>query len=84
SLQLGGRRLFMIHYPHLAHGMALTGDFDAVFCGHSHQAEIRVVNNVRGGRTLLVNPGTVAGLAAPCTYAVGDLATLSFEIHSFE
>lgn len=82
ALELGGRRLFMIHYPHLAHGMALTGDYDAVFCGHSHRAEIRVVDNVRGGRTALVNPGTVAGLAAPPTFALGDLATLTFEIRT--
>jgi putative phosphoesterase len=84
GLDVGGRRLFMIHYPHLAHGMALTGDYDAVFCGHSHRAEVRSIENVRGGRTVLVNPGTVAGLAAPRTFAFGDLATLSFEIRTFE
>lgn len=29
---------------------------------------------------MLVNPGTVAGLSAPATYAIGDLATLEFTI----
>ena len=51
DLEAGGRRIFMIHYPHLARGMALTGDYDAVFCGHSHQALIEEVANVRGGRS---------------------------------
>jgi len=46
--------------------------------GHSHQALIARIRNVRGGETLLVNPGTVAGLSAPPTYALGDLATLEF------
>lgn len=79
TFSLGGRRLFMIHYPHLARGMACTGDFDAVFCGHSHVACVEYVNGVRG-RTPLVNPGTVAGLGAERTMVLGDLERLAFEI----
>lgn len=84
DLELGGRRLFMIHYPHLARAMALTGDYDAVFCGHSHRAEVQQVDNVRGGRTALVNPGTIAGFGEPRTLALGDLDTLSFSVQSFD
>ena len=62
---LGGRRIYLTHYPHLGHGMACTGDYDLVCCGHSHETEIRQQANVRGGHTWLVNPGTVAGLGAP-------------------
>jgi putative phosphoesterase len=80
SFELGGRRLFLIHYPHLARGMAATGDYDAVFCGHSHEAAIEMTANARGGQTPLVNPGTVAGLGAPATFVLGDLADLSFEV----
>jgi hypothetical protein len=40
------------------------------------------VANVKGGKTWLVNPGTVAGLAAPATWVLADLASLSFETHS--
>jgi len=80
ALVLGGRRLFMIHYPHLARGMAATGDYDAVFCGHSHTAAIAQQPNVRGGRTWLINPGTVAGIGAPATYVLGDLAALTFSV----
>lgn len=82
TLELGGRRLFMIHYPHLARGMATTGDYDAVLCGHSHEARIEQVPNVRGGATALVNPGTVAGLGAPATMVLGDLGTMSFEVQA--
>lgn len=83
-VDLGGRRLFMIHYPHLARGMAMTGDYDAVFCGHSHQAEIEAVSNARGGRTMLVNPGTVAGFGEPRTLALGDLDSLEFAVRSID
>jgi len=83
SFALGGRRLFMTHYPHLARGMACTGDFDAVFCGHSHVALVENVEGVRG-LTPLVNPGTVAGIGAEATMVLGDLETLSFQIISLD
>jgi hypothetical protein len=37
---------------------------------------------VKAGKTWLVNPGTVAGLAAPRTWALGDLAAMRFEAHT--
>lgn len=83
SFELGGRKLFMTHYPHLARGMACTGDFDAVFCGHSHVAQVESIQGARGF-TPLVNPGTVAGIGAAATMVLGDLETLSFEIISLD
>ena len=84
-LELGGRRIFLTHYPHLGHGMACTGDYDLVCCGHSHETEIRQQPNVRGGHTWLVNPGTVAGLGAPAaTWVFGDLESMTFEIRVLE
>lgn len=81
AIELGGRNIFIVHYPHYAHAMACTGDYDMVCCGHDHRVEIRHVDNVKGGRTLLVNPGTVGGVGAPPTYIMGDLATMQFEVH---
>ncbi len=81
AINLGGRRIFLTHYPHLGHGMACTGDYDLVCCGHSHIAEVRQQVNILGTHTWMVNPGTVAGLGAPtATWIFGDLDTLSFEI----
>jgi hypothetical protein len=81
-LELGGRRIFVVHYPEYGHAMACTGDWDLVCCGHSHEAGVEQVANVKGGRTWLVNPGTVAGLAAPATWALGDLAAMRFQVFS--
>ena len=81
DFRLAGRRIFLVHYPHYARGMATTGDWDLVCCGHSHQASIERVLNVKGQRTVLVNPGTVGGVDAPATYALGSLETLEFELH---
>jgi hypothetical protein len=80
DLELGGRRIFMVHYPHYARGMAALGDWDLVCCGHDHQAAVARVANVKGGETLLVNPGTVGGIDAPATYILADLERLEFQI----
>jgi putative phosphoesterase len=81
-LELGGRRIFVVHYPEYGYAMACTGDWDLVCCGHSHEAGIEQVANVKGGKTWLVNPGTVAGLSASATWALGDLEAMRFELLS--
>ena len=81
-IELGGRRIFVVHYPDYGHAMACTGEWDLVCCGHSHRAGIEHVANVKGGKTWLVNPGTVAGIAAPATWISGDLESMRFEVRS--
>jgi putative phosphoesterase len=83
-LELGGRRIFVVHYPEYGYAMACTGDWDLVCCGHSHSAGIEHLANIKGGATWLVNPGTVAGLAAPATWMLGDLAAMHFELHTLD
>lgn len=83
ALTMAGRRIFVTHYPHYGHGMACTGDYDLVCCGHSHEPVAEQRKNVKGGLTWLVNPGTVAGLGAPAaTWILGDLAAMTFELRS--
>jgi putative phosphoesterase len=81
-LDLEGRRVFVVHYPEYGYAMACTGDWDLVCCGHSHVAAVEHVGNVKQGRTWLVNPGTVAGLAAPRTWILADLATMQFQVRT--
>ena len=81
-LDLGGRRVFVVHYPEYGYAMACTGEWDLVCCGHSHVAGIERVANVKNGATWLVNPGTVAGLAAPATWILGDLDALRFDLRN--
>jgi putative phosphoesterase len=80
ELVLGGRRLFVTHYPRYARAFACTGHFDVACCGHDHRAYVERVANVTGGHTLLVNPGSVAGLGGPATWILADLEALRFEI----
>jgi len=81
ALLLDGRRIFVVHYPHYARAMAATGDWDLVCCGHTHEAEISKLPNLRGTTTTLINPGTIGGVGkAPATLMVGDTDTLSFRV----
>jgi predicted phosphodiesterase len=80
SLSLAERRIFLVHYPHYAKALALTGDYDLVCNGHEHRAIVERVRNVKGSETLRIDPGTVGGVSAPATYVFGDLQSLEFSI----
>lgn len=81
ELSLGERKIFLVHYPHYARGMALTGKYDLVCCGHTHYAVLETLTNIKGTQTLLCNPGTVGGVGGLSpTYALGDLVTMEFKI----
>ncbi len=80
GIELGGRRIFLVHYPHYARAMAATGDWDLVCCGHDHKAAVTWVDNARGGRTPVADPGTVGGIGEPPTYILADLGAMRFDI----
>jgi putative phosphoesterase len=80
GMELAGRRIFIVHYPHYARAMGATGDWDMVCCGHDHRAEIDTIATVKQTETVFINPGTVAGVGARPTYVMGDLLEMSFEI----
>ncbi len=80
DIELGGRRFFLVHYPHYAYALACTGDWDVVCCGHDHVAEVKAVTNLKGGKTAMVNPGTVGGVGAAATYVLADLEQMSFTV----
>ncbi len=80
SFTLAGKRIFIVHYPHYAKAMALTGDYDLVCNGHEHKAVIERITNIKGGETLRVDPGTIGGVSAPATYVFGDLEKMEFTI----
>jgi len=80
GIELAGRRIFLVHYPHYAKAMAATGDWDLVCCGHSHKVEILAQKNCAGGITHVVNPGTIGGVGqAPATWVLADLDSMQFE-----
>jgi len=81
GVELAGKRIFLVHYPHYARAMAATGEWDMVCCGHTHKARVDFLPNIQGSKTPLVNPGTVGGVGSdPSTYIMADLETMAFEV----
>lgn len=75
ELQIDGKSICVTHYPLYGQALARTGDYDAVFVGHTHQASEDMV-----GKTLYVNPGDIMGLFGEPSYGLYDTSTNQIEI----
>lgn len=67
ELELGGRRLALTHYPLYGSALARTGDYDAVFSGHTHERHVE-----RFGECIWANPGEVLGWKGAPSVAIYD------------
>jgi putative phosphoesterase len=79
ELQVDGRRVALTHFPFYARALARSGDYDAVFNGHTHER-----HEERVGRTLWVNPGEILGWKGPPTWAVWETSDNSVSFHGLE
>jgi len=70
ELELADKKIAFNHYPEEAKDLASSKKYDLVFYGHNHKAWEETV-----GETLLLNPGTLAGLFAKATFAIYDTGT---------
>lgn len=75
-LCLQGRRIYICHYPRKAYIAADSGDYDAVFYGHTHVAE-----QMQHRQTLVANPGEVGGIRRLPGFGVYDTQTNEMSIH---
>ncbi len=83
TIKVDGLRVLLLHGSgspestrEVAEALALSGRWDAVLYGHTHQPDYRYVQ----GR-LLLNPGEVAGVFGKPTVAVLDTETLLARIY---
>ena len=67
ELELEGNKIAITHYPFYAKALAMTGDFMAVFSGHTH-----VYNKEMVGDCLWLNPGEVLGHFGSASCAIYD------------
>ena len=77
--ELGGKKIAFCHYPKLGELLATTGQYDAVFHGHTHKTYQKKVGN-----TLLANPGAVCGIVGgkegPATCMIYDTSNNSLQL----
>jgi len=74
-LELDGRRIAAAHYPEVGEALARSGQYDAVFSGHTHYAKLETI-----GTTVWANPGEVMGRFGRPSFGVYDTATNRFEL----
>lgn len=67
ELEIDGRKIAVTHYPLYAQALGRTGDYDAVFSGHTHEVHEQVF-----GHCIWVNPGEVFGWKGSPSYAYYD------------
>ena len=75
ELKFEGVKVAVTHYPFYAQALARTGDYQAVFSGHTHQAHKEQL-----GACLWMSPGDVMGWKGQATCAIYDTAANSGEI----
>jgi uncharacterized protein len=75
ELELGGRRVCMMHEPRCLESLAASAKYDLIVYGHTHELAISEEG------TLVINPGEACGyLSGRATCAVVDLESMSGRI----
>lgn len=72
-LTVDSQHLFFCHLPALAKRAIETGQFDAVFYGHTHCADRRTI-----GTCLMANPGEVLGRQSVPSIGIYDTSSRHF------
>lgn len=67
-LELDGFKVAMVHYPKIAEKLAKGGEFDYLFCGHTHKFKVWEV-----GKSLIINPGELMGKEGLPSMVILDL-----------
>lgn len=74
ELDIGGIRIAVTHYPLYGQALARTGDYQAVFSGHTHERHEERLRDC-----LWLNPGEVLGWKEQASCALFDTSDLQSE-----
>lgn len=79
-ITLGDRNIVFMHEPRLLDELALSGEFDLVLYGHTHERNVKRVRDA-----LIINPGELYGyISGKVSFAVIDLNSLEVDFHEAE
>jgi len=67
ELELGDRKIAITHYPRIGRALVASGQYDAVFNGHTHRPQTQWI-----GKTLWVNPGEIMGRFGEPSFGIYD------------
>lgn len=74
EIEIANSRFAVTHYPLYGQALARTGDYRAVFSGHTHQR-----HHEHFGECLWLNPGEVLGFMGQASCVVYDTGSGEFE-----
>ncbi len=74
EIEIDKKKIAFSHFPQYAQAFAKSGQYNAVFYGHTHSKDKKIINT-----TLLVNPGEIMGKSSNPTIAVYDTESNSIE-----
>lgn len=75
ELELGGRRIALMHKPDLLEALTVSGRYDLIIYGHTHKIDLRE------GSPLVLNPGEAGGwTSGRATAAIVALATMKAKL----
>ncbi len=73
---IDNKKFAIMHEPLFVESLAKSGDFDSVLYGHTHEIDIRTVNNCQ-----IINPGELCGyLTGKSTFAILDTLQNTVEV----
>lgn len=79
EFEIAGKKVAVVHYPYRAQQLVKQGKYDVVFYGHNHRPWQEKI-----GQTILLNPGTLAGLFSKATFAVWEIEENKFTLKLLE
>lgn len=79
EIEKEGRKIAFVHYPDEGKKLAESQKYDIVFYGHTHKPW-----EEKMGKTLLVNPGNLAGMFYKATFAIYNTKTNKLELKILE
>lgn len=68
-------KIAFVHHPKIAKAMAMSGQYDLVFCGHTHQPWEETI-----GRCRLINPGNLSNMLYKASFAAYNTKTGELEL----
>lgn len=71
--EVGGKHVFMTHYPNIAELASKSQLYDLVIYGHTHKFQ-----HVQEGETVVINPGEIAGLLGDASFVLWDTSANTF------
>lgn len=75
DIVIDSKRIAITHYPFYGEALAKTGDYDAVFAGHTHEVETKYF-----GTCLFANPGEIIGAFGKPTLGIYNTSNNSINI----